>query len=314
MSEWEIVKVMRVCICGSRSITDQDSVFHYLNHLTADLDLTRVTIISGGASGVDRLAEKWASNKGIPIKRFLPDWYRYGKRAGLIRNHKMVEASDLIIALWDGVSRGTAHTIITAHKFNKLVRMKIIRTEYFSIWFMLGKSDAICVTTNGFVVRDKKTRKPRGVMGRGVAYQAKVWLPDIEYRLGKHLIHNGNCPGILGKVQETAIVSFPVKRAEDQYPCELVSHARNRFLPGDLVPGYLLKADLDTILKSANGLAELIKEYKWNRIVLPKPGCGAGELKWGDVAKIIKKSNLAKYADRIWITDLNGYECIGHEL
>ena len=44
---------------------------------------------------------------------------KYGKRAGLIRNEKIVENSSVIVAFWDGESKGTFHTIQLAKKFNK---------------------------------------------------------------------------------------------------------------------------------------------------------------------------------------------------
>ncbi|MBX6424156.1 DUF2493 domain-containing protein [Thermosulfurimonas sp. F29] len=224
---------MKICVCGSRSITDRDEVFSRLDRLVADLDLAQVTIIAGGAKGVDHLAKEWAKSRRISFKEFPADWDRdwdrYSKRADKVRNRRMAEVADLVIALWDGVSTGTAHMVVTAHELGKPVRVEFIPADHFSIWFMLGEFDAICVTTNGFVVRDRKTGKPRGVMGRGVAYQTKVWLPDVEYRLGDHLLKHGNVPGVLGEVRGTAIVSFPVKETKGKYPCEVVSHAKGCF-------------------------------------------------------------------------------------
>jgi predicted Rossmann fold nucleotide-binding protein DprA/Smf involved in DNA uptake len=78
-------------------------------------------IISGGAKGADSLAAKYAKESNIELKEFLPDWNRYGKSAGFKRNKQIVDASDIIVAFWDGESRGTANTISLAHEQNKTV-------------------------------------------------------------------------------------------------------------------------------------------------------------------------------------------------
>lgn len=296
---------MKVLICGSRSITDEKEVFSRLDKTLANVDVSEV--ITGGAREIDRIAEKWARRKGIPVKVVRSDWKRYGRKAGLVRNRQMVGAADVVVALWDGVSRDTVHSVVTAHEMKKPVEVKLVPADSFSIWFMLGTFDAICVTTNGYVARDRKTGKPRGVMGRGVAYQVKVFMPDAEYRLGEWLVQSGNRPGVLGKVKGTNIVSFPVKHEKGTYPCEVVAHARGRFKPGDVVPGYLLRASLERIKKSANALAELIEEHGWRRVLLPKPGCGAGELSWEEVREVLLESKLGEkgVVKRVWIADLN---------
>ncbi len=101
---------MRVLIAGSRSIGRAAAVDRALAHAEGlGLDITEV--VSGGARGVDRLGEDWARERGIPMRLHEPDWHGLGKRAGLIRNEEMVKSSDAVVALHDGVSRGTAHTL-----------------------------------------------------------------------------------------------------------------------------------------------------------------------------------------------------------
>ena len=78
-------------------------------------------MVSGGARGPDTLGVLWARDNGIEIKEFLPDWDKYGKSAGFIRNTQIVEAADLVIAFWDGVSRGTKDSIDKAEKMGKRV-------------------------------------------------------------------------------------------------------------------------------------------------------------------------------------------------
>ena len=68
----------------------------------------------GGAKGVDAMGEQWARENKIPIKRFDPDWDKYGAGAGPERNRLMAEYAEALIVLWDGRSRGTANMIANA--------------------------------------------------------------------------------------------------------------------------------------------------------------------------------------------------------
>lgn len=68
-------------------------------------------VISGGAPGIDTVAEQAARARGMTVRVYPADWRTHGKRAGFIRNGEMVRAADAITAFWDGVSRGTRDTI-----------------------------------------------------------------------------------------------------------------------------------------------------------------------------------------------------------
>ena len=94
---------MKVAIIGSRSITAID--------LDALVPPEATEILSGGARGVDALARAWAEAHGLPCREFLPDYRLYGRGAPLKRNADIVREADLVIAIWDGASRGTAFTI-----------------------------------------------------------------------------------------------------------------------------------------------------------------------------------------------------------
>lgn len=108
---------MKLLIAGSRSLAGRDNdVFKYMDSLF--LDVTE--IISGGACGIDLIGEKWAIANRIPIRRIKPDWAKYGKSAGIIRNSDLVNSADLVIIFWDGVSKGTADTKKKAEKQKKL--------------------------------------------------------------------------------------------------------------------------------------------------------------------------------------------------
>ena len=98
---------MRLIIAGSREITDYELVANAI----ADSDFHPIEIdevVSGTARGVDQLGEQWANLRGIPVKRFVPDWNKHGKAAGPIRNQAMARYANALVLIWDGESRGSA--------------------------------------------------------------------------------------------------------------------------------------------------------------------------------------------------------------
>ncbi len=113
---------MRVGVIGSRSITDYNAIKQVLDTIVQDGD----EVISGGANGVDTLAEQYAIDMGYEYTIYKPEWEKYGKIAGLIRNRLIVEDSDYIVAFWDGKSKGTMDTIRKAEAANKQVMKFII--------------------------------------------------------------------------------------------------------------------------------------------------------------------------------------------
>lgn len=108
---------MKVIIAGSRGITDPALV----EWATQASGFAITEVVSGGARGVDRLGEEWAASKNIPIRQFIPDWDKLGKRAGMIRNADMGIYADALVALWDNESRGTAMMIEFMKRLGKPV-------------------------------------------------------------------------------------------------------------------------------------------------------------------------------------------------
>jgi hypothetical protein len=98
---------VRVAIIGSRNFTDWER----FQSSMSGLNLTPTVIISGGAKGADSLAEQWARLNGIATEVFLPDWKRYGRGAGMIRNQQIIDSCDIVVAFWDGSSPGTRNSI-----------------------------------------------------------------------------------------------------------------------------------------------------------------------------------------------------------
>jgi hypothetical protein len=110
---------MKLAIVGSRSFDDYKLMEKELLPLIGSID----TIISGGAKGADSLAERFADNYFIPTIIFKPDWNKFGKRAGFIRNKDIINNADKVIAFWDRKSRGTSNSIDLAISQNKLLKI-----------------------------------------------------------------------------------------------------------------------------------------------------------------------------------------------
>ena len=76
------------------------------------------SVVSGTARGPDTHGILYAQWKRIPWMEFPADWDKHGKRAGILRNEEMAKHSEALIAVWDGVSRGTEHMIRCAKEHN----------------------------------------------------------------------------------------------------------------------------------------------------------------------------------------------------
>ena len=109
---------MKVAIVGSRSGVDTVPVWEYVMALPAG-----TTVVSGGAYGVDVVAERAAKHRGLPTIIFKPDWQAHGKRAGFLRNEQIVAAADRVVAFWNGSSRGTMLTVDIARAAGKSVEI-----------------------------------------------------------------------------------------------------------------------------------------------------------------------------------------------
>ncbi len=103
-------KKMKVAVIGSRNI-----ILKNLEKYISDAD----EIVSGGARGVDSCAEEYARKNGLRLTEFLPQYEIYGRGAPIIRNRKIVDYAEKVIAFWDGVSKGTESVIKYAEKVGK---------------------------------------------------------------------------------------------------------------------------------------------------------------------------------------------------
>lgn len=112
---------MKLAIVGGRDFNNytlMESILWDLLHVRRG-DIPKDIIVSGGAKGADSLAKKYASEEELEYIEFPAEWNKYGKSAGFIRNQTIVDNCDMVLAFWDGESRGTADTIAKAKKTKK---------------------------------------------------------------------------------------------------------------------------------------------------------------------------------------------------
>ena len=102
---------MKLLVAGSRSISN----FDLSPYISNNVDV----IISGGAMGIDTLAEQYADLHRLSKYIIRPRYDLYGRAAPLWRNEQMIDIADAVLVIWAGYSRGTQYTIKYAKKVNK---------------------------------------------------------------------------------------------------------------------------------------------------------------------------------------------------
>lgn len=106
---------MKVAVIGSRGLK--------IENLEKYLPKDTTEIISGGAKGIDACARNYAKSHGIKLTEILPEYEKFGRAAPLKRNDQIIERADVILAFWDGKSRGTRYVIETCQKRGKAVQI-----------------------------------------------------------------------------------------------------------------------------------------------------------------------------------------------
>ncbi|HYF75019.1 MAG TPA: DNA-processing protein DprA [Candidatus Nitrosocosmicus sp.] len=107
----------KIAIVGSRDYPHP----HKIQRAIEFFSQYECEIVSGGARGVDSQAEQIARNLGLPVTIFHANWNMYGNRAGAMRNKQIVDYADVIVAFWDGKSKGTQITVGMAKRAGKKV-------------------------------------------------------------------------------------------------------------------------------------------------------------------------------------------------
>ena len=124
------------------------------------------------------------------------------------------------------------------------------------LWKEHAGGAVVAITTSSLLTNDGKA-----VMLRGCARQARGRFPDLPQILGEQLLNHGNHVFDLGR----RIVSFPVE----------IDPYRN--------------PELGIIEESCRELVELTEYKGWQKVVVPRPGCGGGGLEWPVVRPILQR-------------------------
>lgn len=138
--------------------------------------------------------------------------------------------------------------------------MKEIKGDILEL-MTTGEFQAFCITTNGFVKKNGAC-----VMGRGIALTCRDLFPNLDMKLGRLIRNKGNHVWVLDKYQHGFIISFPVKH------------------------NWWEDADIELIKRSCHELMQRIDNATLTKkVLLPRPGCGNGKLKWEDVKPVIEQ-------------------------
>ena len=120
-----------LAVVGSRSFDDYQLMEYEIDRIFKrkwlDDPERRMCIVSGGARGADQLAKRYVKehNKEVHYVEHPPDWKLHGKAAGKIRNVDIVKDSKMVLAFWDGKSKGTKHTLSVAQTLG--TKTKVVR-------------------------------------------------------------------------------------------------------------------------------------------------------------------------------------------
>ena len=112
---------MKWLVVGSRSITH----FDLSPYIPLDVDV----LITGGAKGVDTLAEAYADMHKLSKIVLRPQYHRYGRGAPIQRNKAMVDLADCILVIWDGNSKGSQTVVDYAHRTQKEVTVICVSAD-----------------------------------------------------------------------------------------------------------------------------------------------------------------------------------------
>ena len=113
---------MKLIVAGGRDFVNTQVMITVLMDLVEkDKIDPNPELVCGMARGADMLAYSLWANHNMKIHTFPADWKTHPRSAGYIRNAEMGNFADVLVAFWDGKSRGTKHMIDIMQRLNKPV-------------------------------------------------------------------------------------------------------------------------------------------------------------------------------------------------
>lgn len=124
-------KTLNIAVVGSRGFDRldwvRDSMPEVFRALALEYPKRKIVVYSGGAPGVDAEIASLVRRRlrDIDLVEILADWEQHGKVAGILRNERIVNSADIVVAFWDGKSLGTKNSIDRALLAGK--RLYVVR-------------------------------------------------------------------------------------------------------------------------------------------------------------------------------------------
>ncbi len=110
---------MRVAIIGSRHFAAPNRVVDYVRSLPKGS-----SVVTGSASGVDAAVTRATREAGLPLQVMPASFDELADPAkSAARNRRLVDACDVLVAFWDGSSKGTRTTVERALDAGKEVHV-----------------------------------------------------------------------------------------------------------------------------------------------------------------------------------------------
>lgn len=137
-------------------------------------------------------------------------------------------------------------------------------------------TDAIVITTNGFIKKNGEA-----VMGRGCALEAVKKYPQLAKTLANHIKACGNVVGVTGYVKSQQPV--PKKGMKVLFPPIIFFPVKHNWWE---------RADLDLIRQSRDKLIELVNNARFKKVIVPRPGVGNGRHDGGDRDSVTTRKHV----------------------
>lgn len=116
---------MKVIVAGSRSILDHELVVEAIESAPFYPEM----ILTGGAHGVDAIAEEYAHLRGIRLQVFQAEWWKHGQKAGPLRNREMARQGDALVLVWDGHSHGSRSMRVEAQRAGLPIHEVVVQPD-----------------------------------------------------------------------------------------------------------------------------------------------------------------------------------------
>ena len=143
----------KVAIVGSRDFKRREIIEEFMSNLQ------NVEIVTGGARGVDKIAEWVAKRRGLPVTVFKPDFSKgYDITEYHKRNRKIAEYADEVHIFWHKPTPGSSSTLRYAAVLGKPVFVHEIKNEDKDTEEMKRKESELFTNAMSCVFRRNRSR------------------------------------------------------------------------------------------------------------------------------------------------------------